>query len=203
MKQISPHNSLHLEFLNLINGISEYFKYQKDMGVNYLDISEKSINKIKKLGMYIDDCSFLEQGLYNAKLFIIKDHLISAGEIIKTPYDGYAGKILIKILQAMNLTKKNVYILSIDSACKNINSFINHIKEQINFVKPEIILIFGDLITKNFFKTNRPLHNLRGRFYHYNDIKVMPTFHPDSFIKEPLKKRDVWEDIKIIIRELT
>ncbi|OQY00937.1 MAG: hypothetical protein B6I26_06640 [Desulfobacteraceae bacterium 4572_130] len=203
MEQTNTQESLKLEFLNLINRISGYFKYQKTLGVNYLDISPQSINKIKKLIIHIDDCSLIEQGLYNAKLFIIKDHLLSPNEIINTPYDGYAGKIIVKILQAMNLTKNDVYILSIDSTCKNINSCINYIKEQINLVKPKIILLFGDFITKIFLETNKPLYNLRGRFHNYKDIKVMATFHPDSFIKEPLKKRDVWTDIKIIIRELT
>ena len=67
---------------------------------------------------------------------------------------------------------------------------------EIASVQPEVIVVLGNTAMKNLLDTKIGITRLRGEFQDFKGIKVMPTFHPAFLLRDPSKKREVWEDLK-------
>ena len=65
-------------------------------------------------------------------------------------------------------------------------------------MQPEVIVVLGNTAMKNLLDTREGITRLRGRFQEYQGIKVMPTFHPAYLLRDPSKKRETWEDLKMV-----
>jgi len=65
-------------------------------------------------------------------------------------------------------------------------------------VQPKVIVVLGNTAMKNLLDTREGITRLRGRFQDYKGIKVMPTFHPAYLLRDPSKKRETWEDLKMV-----
>ena len=63
-------------------------------------------------------------------------------------------------------------------------------------IKPKIIISLGNTPTKALLNIKKAISQVRGEFYDYNGIKLMPTFNPAYLLRDPTKKREVWEDMK-------
>jgi DNA polymerase len=63
-------------------------------------------------------------------------------------------------------------------------------------VRPEIIIAFGATPTKALLNTKKSISQMRGEFHDYRGMKLMPTFNPAYLLRDPSKKREVWEDMK-------
>lgn len=127
------------------------------------------------------------------------------------PFVGRAGQLLTNIIKAMGLQRSEVYICNI-LKCRppgNRNPLPDEIrlcepflKEQIRMISPQIICALGSFAAKTLLKTETPITALRGRFHHYEGIKLMPTYHPAYLLRNPPAKKQVWEDIQLIMKEL-
>ena len=126
------------------------------------------------------------------------------------PFVGAAGKLLTKIIQAIKLTREQVYICNIIKcrAPGNRNPEPDEIKAcfpflelQIAVIKPDFICALGIIATQTLLETKEPISKLRGRFHDYKGIKLLPTYHPAYLLRNPDKKRDVWEDMKKLMNE--
>ena len=51
-------------------------------------------------------------------------------------------------------------------------------------------------------KTQAPIGKLRGRFWRTRGVDLMPTYHPAFLLRNPAKKRDVWEDLQQVMARL-
>ncbi|MGH9897765.1 MAG: uracil-DNA glycosylase, partial [Pyrinomonadaceae bacterium] len=67
---------------------------------------------------------------------------------------------------------------------------------EIDVVRPEVIVVLGNTAVRNLLNTTVGISKLRGNFLDYHGVKVMPTFHPAYLLRDPSKKREVWEDMK-------
>ena len=76
------------------------------------------------------------------------------------------------------------------------------IKEQINIIKPRVICALGSFASKTLFKSEVRISRLRGQFRDYNGVPLMSTYHPSYLLRNPSAKRDVWEDIKMVMELL-
>jgi DNA polymerase len=95
-----------------------------------------------------------------------------------------------------------------------INGCISYVEKQIEIIKPKIICALGSVSATTLTGKKAPLGELRGRFHEYcsprihsgvspaNRIKLMPTFHPAALLRNPNWKKDAWEDMKKIMKEL-
>jgi len=123
------------------------------------------------------------------------------------PFVGRAGQLLTKIIESIGLERKEVFIGNINrcrppknrapepdetAACKPF------LLREISVVRPKVIVVLGATAAHNLLETNVPIGKLRGRFHEYYGVKVMPTFHPAYLLRDPNKKREVWEDMKIV-----
>jgi len=127
------------------------------------------------------------------------------------PFVGAAGKLLTKIIQAMGLSREEVYICNI-LKCRppgNRNPLPDEIDvcrpfldRQLAAISPGCICALGKFAAQTLLDTQAPISKLRGRFFEYNGIRIMPTFHPAYLLRNPEGKRDVWNDIQQIMGAL-
>jgi uracil-DNA glycosylase family 4 len=126
------------------------------------------------------------------------------------PFVGAAGQLLTKIIEAIKLSRAQVYICNIIK-CRppgnrnpepdEIEACSPFLQRQIAAIKPNFICTLGKFAAQTLLKTDAPISKLRGRFHEYRGIKVMPTYHPAYLLRNPEKKREVWEDMKKLMRE--
>ena len=65
-----------------------------------------------------------------------------------------------------------------------------------------VIVALGKFAAQTLLATETPISRLRGQFHALGDIDVMPTFHPSYLLRNPAAKREVWEDMKMVIARL-
>lgn len=127
------------------------------------------------------------------------------------PFVGDAGKLLERIISAMGLERKNLYITNVvkcrpphnrDPLPSEIESCLPYLRRQIEFIKPKIIVTLGRHAGIALFGKGFSLTHSRGNFLEYQGIKVMPTFHPAYLLRNPKAKVLVWEDMKKVLKEL-
>ena len=127
------------------------------------------------------------------------------------PFVGAAGQLLTKIILAMKLKREDVYIANC-LKCRppnNRNPLPTEIvtcqpilMQQIEIIKPQIICALGKFAAQTLLRTEESISRLRGRFFDWNGMKLMPTFHPAYLLRNPGDKKLVWEDVQKIMREL-
>ena len=121
------------------------------------------------------------------------------------PFVGRAGQLLTKIIEAIGLTRDQVYIANVIK-CRppgNRNPDPDEVEtcepflfQQIDAIRPRVIVALGTFAAKALLKTQDPISRLRGRVYDFRGAKLIPTFHPAFLLRSPDRKRDVWEDMK-------
>ena len=126
------------------------------------------------------------------------------------PFVGKAGQLLTRIIQAIGLTREEVYIANIIK-CRppeNRNPQPDEIKvcepfllRQLDIIKPKIICALGNFAAQTLLMTGEKITKLRGRFHNFKGIKLMPTYHPAFLLRNPEMKKDVWEDMKMVQKE--
>lgn len=121
------------------------------------------------------------------------------------PFVGPAGQLLTKIIDAIEMTRETVYILNVLKCRppKNRNPLPDEVKccspfmrQQIQSIQPDFICALGKFAAQTLLETDRPISRLRGQFFHYQGIPLMPTFHPSYLLHNPGKKREVWQDMQ-------
>jgi uracil-DNA glycosylase len=123
------------------------------------------------------------------------------------PFVGEDGLLLDKILKACGLSRDEVYFLNIIS-CKPpdkrlpLHTEVGFLEKQLALVKPKVICCLGSCATENLLDTKIPINKLRGKFYDWKGIQVLCTYHPLYLIRNPEKKKEVWEDMKFLISHL-
>lgn len=127
------------------------------------------------------------------------------------PFVGKAGQLLTRIIQAIHLSREEVYICNVIK-CRppgnrnpepdEIVACSPFLNRQIAVIRPAFICALGTFAAQTLIKTTQPISRLRGRFYDYQGIQLLPTFHPSYLLRNPEKKRDVWEDMKLLMNEM-
>ena len=128
------------------------------------------------------------------------------------PFVGRAGQLLNKIIEAIDMTREEVFIGNINR-CRppgnraptliEANTCKPFLLREIAVVKPKVIVVMGNTAMKNLLDTKEGITKMRGEFIDYYGVKVMPTFHPAYLLRDPRKKREVWEDMKKVRDEIT
>src|SRR6516162_3970480 len=121
------------------------------------------------------------------------------------PFVGRAGQLLTKIIEAIGLTRDDVYIANVIK-CRppqnrnpeqdEVDTCEPFLFRQIDTIKPKVIVALGTFAARALLRTLDPISRLRGRVYDYRGAKLIPTFHPAYLLRNPSSKREVWEDMK-------
>jgi DNA polymerase len=127
------------------------------------------------------------------------------------PFVGRAGQLLNRIIEACGMRREDVYILNIlkcrppgnraptPQEAANCRDFLDR---QLETISPEFICCLGGIAATNLLDTTQSIGKMRGRFYDYRGSKVIVTYHPAYLLRNPAAKRDVWEDMKLLLAEM-
>ncbi len=127
------------------------------------------------------------------------------------PFVGAAGQLLTKIIDAIQLSRSQVYICNVvkcrppgnrNPTLKEIETCIPFLERQIAAVKPDFICALGTFAAQTLLKTTQPISHLRGRLYERSGAKVLPTYHPAYLLRNPEKKREVWNDMQLLMNKM-
>lgn len=144
-------------------------------------------------------------GNLKAKLMFIGEAPGADEDAQGKPFVGRAGQLLTKIIEAMGWNRDEVFIGNINRcrppgnrqpAANEASTCKPFLLREIAIVRPEVIVVLGATAMQNLLETKTAIGKLRGNFQDYYGIKVMPTFHPAYLLRDPHKKREVWEDMK-------
>ncbi len=128
------------------------------------------------------------------------------------PFVGRAGQLLTEIItKGMKLRREDVYIANVIK-CRppdnrnpepdEVASCEPFLLRQLELIGPEVIVALGKFAVQTLLRVKTPITQLRGRWYDYHGIKLMPTFHPAYLLRNPADKRLVWQDIQKVMLEL-
>ncbi len=127
------------------------------------------------------------------------------------PFVGRAGQLLTRIIEAMGLTRGDVYIANIVK-CRppenrvplpdEVATCSPFLMRQIGIIRPRVIVCLGTPSAQTLLGTRETITRLRGGFREVGGIRVMPTFHPAYLLRNPAAKREVWEDMKQVMAVL-
>ena len=123
------------------------------------------------------------------------------------PFVGKAGQLLDKMLAAIQLSRQtNCFIANIvkcrppnnrDPLPDEAAACRSYLDAQIHVLKPAMILAVGRIAIQNLLGTKEGINRLRGRFFEYQNIPVMATYHPSALLRDESLKRPAWEDLKV------
>jgi DNA polymerase len=128
------------------------------------------------------------------------------------PFVGRAGQLLTKIIEAIGLTRDQVYIANVikcrppqnrNPEADEVDTCEPFLFRQIDVIKPKVIVALGTFAARALLRTLDPISRLRGRVFEYRGAKLIPTFHPAYLLRNPSSKREVWEDMKLARQLLT
>jgi uracil-DNA glycosylase len=149
----------------------------------------------------------------NADLMFVGEAPGADEDVQGIPFVGRAGQLLTDIIEkGLKIPRKDVYIANVIK-CRppqNRNPEPDEVAtcepflfRQIDIIKPKVIVALGKFGAQTLLRTLEPISRLRGRVFEYRGAKLVPTFHPAYLLRNPSSKRDVWEDMKLVLRLLT
>lgn len=127
------------------------------------------------------------------------------------PFVGKAGQLLNDIIRAMGIRREDVYIANVvkcrppgnrtpdpgeAGACRK------YLEAQIEIVAPEVIIALGGVAASALLGRPVSLGSVRGRFWEYRGIPLMPTYHPAYLLRYPEEKRKTWRDVQLVMARL-
>lgn len=120
------------------------------------------------------------------------------------PFMGPAGDMLGRILAAIGLKRVDCYLTNTVKMISNgdeltpdvLNFFTPYLHRELAVVRPAVVIAFGNTPTRALLRTKKPISQMRGEFHEYQGSQLMPTFNPAYLLRDPTKKREVWEDMK-------
>lgn len=152
----------------------------------------------------------LERGNRNAKWMFIGEGPGEQEDLQGRPFVGASGQLLDKMIAAMKLNIENdVYIANVikcrpprnrNPEPEEISSCKNYLLQQINLVKPQMIITLGRYAVQTLLDTEIAVGKLRGKVHHYHDIPLIATYHPSYLLRTPSAKKDAWDDLQLAMR---
>lgn len=127
------------------------------------------------------------------------------------PFVGRAGQLLDKIIEASQMKRDEVYILNTlkcrppgnrTPAAEEIARCRHFFERQLAILQPEFIVCLGTVAAQSLLRTTESTGRLRGRFHAYQGSKVLVTYHPAYLLRNPNAKKEVWQDMKMLMREM-
>ena len=223
LKQSGVHSFLQETPNNLLDDPQQQTKNAEDKDIKSLD----KITEIKDLiPIILNHNSPLRKNSKNMVLFDgnTKSKIMIIGESPGKeedehglPFVGSAGKLLNKMLSAIQLERKNIYITNTipwkltqnrAPTDQEILEFLPFLQRQIEIIKPKFIYLLGTSATKAILSTPLSLDTLRKKWHDYKSInmdtsvKVLVSYHPSTLLQSPNLKKEAWSDLQMLQKKL-
>jgi uracil-DNA glycosylase len=168
------------------------------------EINAELLRRAKAMPEFADRIFIFGEGRVGARVAVVGESPgppdIDSGK----PFMGPAGQMLNRILEAVGLKREDCYLTNTvkiisqgDELTPEVLSFFTpYLHRELAAARPQIIIAFGNTPTRALLRTKKPISKMRGEFHDYQGMKLMPTFNPAYLLRDPSKKREVWEDMK-------
>jgi len=121
------------------------------------------------------------------------------------PFVGAAGELLTKIIQAIEMTRDEVYIANMvkcrppgnrDPQPDEVAACRGYLERQIDLVAPKVIVALGRVAAQALLGNDSPIGQMRGRWFQVRGVPTMVTYHPAALLRNQALKRPTWEDMQ-------
>ncbi|HBE73039.1 MAG TPA: uracil-DNA glycosylase [candidate division Zixibacteria bacterium] len=173
-----------------------------------LDEYRRQISSCRKCPLWKTRTSFVfGDGAPDARLVFVGEAPGQDEDLQGKPFVGAAGQLLTKIIEAIKLKRSEVFICNIlkcrppgnrNPLPEEIRQCEPHLRAQLEIIKPKVICALGTFAAQTLLQNNTPISKLRGRIHHYQNIKLVPTYHPAALLRNPGWKRPTWEDVQLV-----
>lgn len=144
-------------------------------------------------------------GPSNAELMFIGEGPGADEDRQGLPFVGAAGELLTRIIQAIEMTRDEVYIANVvkcrppgnrDPQPEEVAACRGYLEKQIALVRPRVIVALGKTAAQTLLGNDAPIGRLRGQWFRAQGIPTMVTYHPAALLRNPALKRPTWEDMQ-------
>jgi len=212
--------------------LSEHLHYLKSQGVEFLDTRKRGetasdgvdplsqMTTLSELKDFIGDCRncplwekrnhlVYGEGNPNPELVLVGEGPGYDEDRTGFPFVGRAGQLLDRIIAAMGLTRKDIYICNIvkcrppgnrDPEPNEIECCGKYLNRQLELLKPRMILALGR-ISGHYLtgQHNATIRSMRGTTFQYHGIDLRVTYHPAALLRNTQYKRPLWEDVQAVM----
>jgi uracil-DNA glycosylase len=147
----------------------------------------------------------------NARLCFLGEAPGADEDRLGEPFVGRGGQLLNKIIEACRIKREDVYILNMIK-CRppgnrnplptELANCRGYLERQLDLIRPEFICCLGAVAAQNLLGTTVSIGKLRGKIHSFRGMKVVCTYHPAFLLRSPAFKKETWEDMKLLFREM-
>ena len=168
------------------------------------DINAELLRRAKSLPQYKERIFIFGEGQKGARAAVVGESPGPPDIDSGRPFMGPAGQMFERILASIGLRRDDCYLTNTvkmistgDELDAEVLSFFTpYLHRELRVVRPRVVISFGNTPTRALLHTKKPISQLRGEFHDYEGMQLMPTFNPAYLLRDPSKKREVWEDMK-------
>ena len=192
---INSNNNMKTDQINKISSLEELKSFMSDF--KGCELYKSSTNMV------------FSDGNPNSEIMLIGEAPGHDEDIQGKPFVGRSGKLLDKMLEAIELNREKVYIANIipwrppsnrRPTDEEIEICLPFIKKHIELIKPKVLMLLGSTATFALLKNTEGITKIRGKWVDLNlnsiSVPTLPTFHPAFLLRQPAQKKHVWEDLK-------
>jgi DNA polymerase len=172
------------------------------------DELEKECYECKKCELYKERNNVvIGAGNRNADLMIISEGPGKQEDLTGKLFVGKSGQLLDKILESVNLSREEIYIANIvkcrppnnrDPIEKEKQACLPYLRNQFSLIQPKIIVCLGRVASQAIIDKSFRITKEHGVWIERKNCSIIGTYHPAALLRDPSKKREVWEDFKKI-----
>lgn len=168
------------------------------------EINAELLRRAKQLPQFKERIFIFGEGPQRARVAVVGESPGPPDIDSGRPFMGPAGGMLERILASIGLRREDCYLTNVvkmistgDELTPDVLSFFApYLHRELAAVAPRVIIAFGNTPTRVLLRTKKPISQMRGEFHNYHGAQLMPTFNPAYLLRDPSKKREVWEDMK-------
>jgi DNA polymerase len=185
--------------------------------LNQLEELRKRINSIKNCDLKKNATNLVfSDGNPFAKIMIVGEGPGANEDKEGKPFVGRAGKLLDKMLAAIKLNRKNVYISNVVNfrppmnrrpTDEEIKKYLPFLNKHIELINPKILLLLGATALNALIGNEVVISKARGKWtnkkFGESTIQIIASFHPAFLMRQPDQKKYAWEDLKMIRKKIS
>ena len=210
--------------VELAYSLRQYLNYQAIMGLEWLPCQpitsiQDLPETLEQIGADLGECTRCQlhskrthivfgEGNPSARVVLVGEGPGQEEDRLGRPFVGPAGRLLDRIIAAMGWRRAEVYICNVIKCRppRNRDPQVNEIENcgpflwrQLRAIRPQAILALGSFAAQFLLTSQQPISKLRNRVHQFEGIPVVPTYHPAYLLRNPLQKRQVWEDVQSLL----
>jgi len=202
--------------------LTRRLELEQMMGVDSLPRSPGPQDELRELEEQVRRCTrcrlhetrtqgVFARGRTDAELMFIGEGPGADEDRLGEPFVGRAGKLLDLMVAAMGLERQDVYVTNIvksrppgnrEPRADEVEACWPYLERQIELVRPRVICTLGRPASNTLLGSNSAMGEMRGRWFSFSGVPVLPTYHPAYLLRSPSQKRAAWQDLKKVIAAL-